>query len=150
MSQSLSLLYIHLIFSTKNRHPALAADIRPNLNAYIAGIPTQWDSSAIAIECVEDHIHLLFRMSKKFALSKIVEEVKKGSSKWLKTQGESLATFYWQAGYGAFSVSQSAVPEVKKYIQRQEEHHRKITFQDEFRLFLKKHQIDFDEKWVWD
>lgn len=150
MPQSLAKLLVHLIFSTKNRAALIQKPVRPELYKYMNGILDGWDSPAIIIGSVEDHIHLLFCLSKNHALSKVVEHVKKGSSKWIKTQGARYATFQWQAGYGAFSVSQSNAPRVKTYIENQEEHHRRRTFQDEFRAFLRRHQVEFDERYVWD
>ena len=109
-----------------------------------------WQCSALTIGGVEDHVHLLFPLSKNHSLAKIVEEVKKGSSKWIKTQGPTFQSFAWQAGYGAFSVSESNVEAVRKYIDRQVEHHKKQSFQDELRAFLVKHKIDIDERYLWD
>jgi REP element-mobilizing transposase RayT len=149
MPQSLSRILVHLIFSTKNRSPFLLKPIRPELHKYMAGILDEWDSPGIIIGSVADHAHLLFCLSKNHALSKVVEQVKKGSSKWIKNQGLRYANFHWQAGYGAFSVSQSNVPRVKSYIAGQEEHHRTRNFQDELRAFLRRHQIAFDERYVW-
>ena len=100
--------------------------------------------------CLADHVHILCGMSRTHSLAKIVEEVKKGSSKWLKTKGPELAGFYWQAGYGAFSVSPSNIEEVRTYILQQEQHHRKMTFQEEYRQFLERHGVEFDERYVWD
>ncbi|MFV1966603.1 MAG: IS200/IS605 family transposase [Pirellulaceae bacterium] len=150
MSQSLVKNLIHLVYSTKNRKPWIPPDVRADLWAYQAGIFKQWDSSALAIGGVEDHIHALFSLSKNHALKKIVEEVKKGSSKWMKVDGSKNKGFYWQAGYAAFSVSQSNLDEVRNYIERQEEHHRKMTFQDELRELFKRHGIEYDERYVWD
>jgi len=117
---------------------------------YQAGIFDQWESPAILIGGVADHVHTLFVLSKNHRLTRIVEEVKKGSSKWLKTLDRSLASFHWQNGYGAFSVSQSNVVQVRRYIEAQQEHHRKVSFQEEFRVFLKRHGIEYDERYVWD
>jgi REP element-mobilizing transposase RayT len=150
MSQSLAKNLIHLIYSTKLRTPCLTPAVRPGLLAYKAGILKQWQSPALIIGGVADHVHLLFCLSKNHALAKVVEEVKKGSSKWLKEQGEDFREFRWQAGYGAFSVSPSNVDAVKAYIERQEEHHRQRSFQEEFRDFLKRHGVEFDERYVWD
>jgi putative transposase len=150
MSQSLVKNLLHLIFSTKHRNAWIPADVRPGLNAYLAGIFQKWDSPALVIGGVEDHINVLFSLSKNHALIKIVEEVKKGSSKWMKAEGTGNQDFYWQSGYAAFSVSQSNVVEVRRYIETQEEHHRIMTFQDELRLFFKRHAVDFDERYVWD
>jgi putative transposase len=99
---------------------------------------------------VEDHVHILYSHSKNHSPATIVEEVKKASSKWLMTKGAAYASFHWQNGYGDFSVSQSNVPEVVKYIGGQKEHHRRKTFQEEYREFLKRHEVEFDERYVWD
>ncbi len=150
MSQSLALNLVHLIYSTKNRTPSLSSEIRPKLFAYQAGIFQQWKSPAIVIGGEADHVHALFVLSKNHALAKIIEEVNTGSSKWVKDQDPSLSQFHWQNGYGAFSVSQSHAAKVRRYIEEQTEHHRKRTFQEEFRLFLKRYGIDYDEQYVWD
>jgi putative transposase len=143
MSQSLVKNLVHLVYSTKNRQPWIPMEHRCALFAYQAGIFKEWDSPAILIGGALDHVHALFSLSKNHALKKIVEEVKKGSSKWMKTNGPRNAAFYWQAGYGAFSVSQSNEDRVKRYIETQEEHHRKLTFQDELRALFRRHQIEF-------
>ena len=150
MPQSLARNLIHLIFSTKNRVPILLKPIRADLHKYMAGILQEWDSPGIIVGSVSDHAHLLFCLSKNHSLSKLVEQVKTGSSKWIKTQGERYSAFHWQAGYGAFSVSQSNAGRVETYITNQEEHHRTRNFQDELRAFLKRHQVEFDERYVWD
>jgi putative transposase len=150
MSQSLAQNLIHLVYATKNRQPWINENCRKKLFAYQSGIFDQWESPALVIGGVADHVHALFALSKNHALKKIIEEVKKGSSKWMKTVGPQLADFCWQAGYGAFSVSQSNVPAVKHYIETQEEHHRTMTYQDELRALLNKHKMEFDERYVWD
>jgi REP element-mobilizing transposase RayT len=150
MSQSLAKVLVHLVYSTKHHRPWIGKDHRADLYAYQVGIFRQWDCPAIAIGGVEDHIHALFALSKNHALSKIVEEVKKGSSKWMKAAGPMNPDFQWQAGYGAFSVSPSNLEAVKRYIEGQEEHHRKMTFQDELRALLRRHGIAFDERYLWD
>ncbi|MBC7818715.1 MAG: transposase [Planctomycetaceae bacterium] len=150
MSQSLAKNLIHLVYSTKHRQAWIPSEHRPALFAYQAGIFKVWDSPALIIGGVEDHVHALFVLSKNHPLKKIVEEVKKGSSKWIKTDGPRIAEFSWQAGYSAFSVSQSNVEAVSRYIENQEEHHRKVTFQDELRDFFKRHGIEFDERYVWE
>lgn len=149
MSQSLVRNLLHLVYATKNRSLWIPADVRPKLFAYQAGIFKEWESPAIIIGGVEDHIHALFNLSKNHPLKKIVEEVKKGSSKWMKTETGNL-DFYWQNGYAAFSVSESNVEQVKRYIQNQEQHHRTMTFQDELRELLKRHRVEFDERCIWD
>lgn len=150
MSQSLVKNLIHLVYSTKHREPWIPREFKDGLYAYQAGIFKHWDSPAIIIGGVEDHVHALFSQSKKHSLMKTVEEVKKGSSKWMKTDGPRNKEFYWQNGYAAFSVSESNVPEVKEYIRNQEEHHRTMTFQDELRALLDRHHIEYDERYVWD
>ena len=151
MSQSLVKNYLHLVFSTKHRNAWLPIECRPNLFAYQSGILKRLESPVIEINGVEDHVHILFLLSKNHAMKEIAEEVKKGSSKWMKTsEGTNNSVFYWQGGYGAFSVSQSKVEAVRKYIQNQEEHHRTVSFQDELRELFRLHEIEFDERYVWD
>jgi REP element-mobilizing transposase RayT len=150
MPQSLSQLYVHLIFSTKHREPMLLSPARQDLHAYLAAILNNQDSPALKVGGMSDHVHALFRLSNNIALAKIVEEVKTSSSKWVKTQGRDLANFYWQSGYGAFSVSAAGVEEVVEYIAQQESHHRVVSFQEEFRKLLHAHGIAYDEQYVWD
>lgn len=150
MPQSLAKNLIHLVFSTKYRRAWLPDEVRDSLFAYQAGIFKQWESPSLVIGGVDDHLHALFVLSKNHALKKIVEEVKKGSSKWMKTDGTKNQDFHWQNGYAAFSVSESNVPEVRRYIERQQEHHRKMSFQDELRALLVRHGVAFDERYVWD
>jgi len=150
MPQSLSKLLVHLVTSTKDRRPLLTPTICPELYAYIAAIIKACDCHAVKIGGVGDHIHILLALSKNYAVSKIVEEFKKSSSKWIKTKGTEFADFGWQNGYGAFSISQSHCNDVVRYIEMQDEHHRKMTFQEEYREFLQKYQISFDERYVWE
>lgn len=150
MPQSLSKNLVHLIYSTKNREPLLHSEIRHDLFAYQSGILNQLESPALVIGGVADHVHTLFCLSKNHSLAKVIEELKKGSSKWLKTQAHALHNFHWQAGYGAFSVSQSNVEDVKRYIENQEEHHRTKTFKEEFVAFLKTHEMNYNESYLWD
>ena len=150
MSQSLVKNLIHLVYSTKLRQAWIPKEHRDGLFAYQAGIFKEWESPALMIGGVEDHVHALFSLSKNHTLTKIVEEVKKGSSKWMKLAGPKNANFFWQAGYAGFSVSQSNVDEVSRYIKNQEEHHRKMTFQDELRALFQRHEVEFDERYVWD
>jgi len=110
----------------------------------------QIDSPAVIINSMNDHVHILFHLSKNYALSKVVEEVKKSSSKWLKTKDPSLQKFGWQRGYAAFSVSQSSIDAVKHYIDTQNEHHRTRTFQEELLDFLTKYQVEYNEQYIWD
>jgi len=150
MSQSLVKNLVHLVYSTKHREPWIPKEHREALWAYQAGIFKEWESPALIIGGVEDHVHALFALSKNHPLKKIVEEVKKGSSKWMKADGPRVPQFSWQAGYAAFSVSQSNVEAVSHYIGDQEGHHRKMTFQDELRTLFKRHDVEFDERYVWD
>jgi putative transposase len=150
MPQSLARLHVHLVFSTKNREPFLTDDVRDSLHRYMATVLQNFDCPAVLINSVTDHVHILFELGRTVAVSDAVEEVKKTSSKWIKTQGGEFAKFAWQAGYGAFAVSESNVAAVRKYIADQPEHHRKKSFQEEYRAFLKRHCVPFDEKYVWD
>ena len=151
MAQSLAKIYVHVAFSTKNQHKFLTdQSIRKEMHAYLASILKAYDSPALLIGGVSDHVHILSLLSRTHALSKIIAEIKRNSSKWVKTKGDALANFQWQNGYGAFSVSFSNVAHVQDYILNQENHHRRMTFQDELRALLIKHQVEFDERYVWD
>jgi REP element-mobilizing transposase RayT len=151
MAQSLAQLYVHLVFSTKNRAPFLKDKaFRERMHRYLKGICDNQDSPSLQVGGVGDHVHILCRLSKNLALSDLVRELKRDSSSWIKTEQPTLADFHWQAGYGAFSVSPSHVEALKEYIQNQEEHHRRETFQDELRRLLRKYGIEYDERYVWD
>jgi putative transposase len=150
MPQSLARILVHLIFSTKNREPFLSQDLQAELHPYLTAVLDNDGCPSIQVGGVEDHVHLLFGLSRTLTIAQVVENVKTSSSKWIKTQGASLGHFYWQAGYGAFSVSQSNAAAVVHYIQNQAEHHRRESFQDEYRKFLHRYQIPYDEKYVWD
>ena len=151
MSQSLVKNLVHLVYSTKHRMKWIPESCREPLWAYQAGIFSQCDSPAIIIGGIDDHVHCLFSLSKNHALKSVVEEVKKGSSKWMKTPGgTSNRDFAWQAGYGAFSVSPSNEAAVIKYIGYQAQHHQQMSFQDELRALFRKHEIEFDERYLWD
>lgn len=150
MPQSLSRLHVHLVFSTKNREPVITDAVRSSLHAYMATVLKNLGCHPLLINSVEDHIHILFELARTIAVSKAVEDIKKSSSKWIKGQGAEFRNFAWQSGYGAFAVSESNVEIVGQYVANQREHHRTKTFQEEYRLFLERHQIDFDERYVWD
>jgi REP element-mobilizing transposase RayT len=150
MPQSLTRNLIHLVFSTKNRQPILTEPIRDPLCAYASAVLRDLDSHVIAINAWRDHVHILFELSKNHSLSQVVMEVKRATSKWIKTQGAEFAGFHWQSGYGAFSIGQSGVDEVKTYIANQAKHHRVKSYEEEFRSILKRYQVDFDERYVWD
>ncbi len=150
MPQSLARLHVHLIFSTKNRAPLLYDAVRDSLHRYMAVVLQNLGCPATLINSVEDHVHVLFELGRTVAVSMVVEEIKKSSSKWIKKQGADFAEFAWQAGYGAFAVSGSNVTAVRDYIATQREHHRKKSFQEEYRAFLERHDVVFDERYVWD
>jgi putative transposase len=150
MGQSLSQLYVHLTFGTKNRFPFIKPVWKEQLHGYMQGIMKNMESLAIIINSVEDHVHILFHLSKNYALAKVVESVKKESSKYVKTIEGASDQFSWQTGYGAFSVSSSKLEVVKKYIQNQEQHHKKLTFKEEVERFIKEYDvIEYDEKYFW-
>jgi len=151
MPQSLAHVYVHLVFSTKNRHPFITEDIAKELYPYMAKVLyDECRSPAKIIGGVEDHAHILLNLARTVALADVVEKVKTRSSKWMKTKGENLRDFSWQAGYGAFSVSHSNLDQVYKYILNQREHHHGNEFKDEFRGLLIKHDMEWDERYVWD
>lgn len=150
MPQSLSSILVHLVFSTRFREPFIKPEVESNLHAYLAGVFRDCKCPSLIIGGMPDHLHALFSLHRTWAISDLVEEVKKSSSKWVKTQGKEYQGFQWQGGYGAFSVSQSAARDVKEYIANQKHHHKKVSFQDEFRALLKKYEIEFDERYVWD
>jgi putative transposase len=150
MSQSLSKMWSHLIFSTRDRYRFLSEkDVREQLHAYMASILRKHNCPTLQVGGVADHIHVLFVLCKNSSIAEVVYEVKRGSSKWIKTQGPEYKKFHWQNGYGAFSVSQSHVEQVHRYILRQEQHHRKVAFQDEYREFLRRYDVGYDERYVW-
>ena len=150
MSQSLVKLSTHIIFSTKYRQHLIDAHIEPSLHAYMGGVCNAMECMPVKVGGYTDHIHILCLLSKKIALMDLLEEVKKRSSKWIKTQGEQYQNFYWQNGYGAFAVNPAQIDVVVKYIENQHAHHDKKNFQDEFRGFLKKYKVEYDERYVWD
>ncbi len=150
MGQSLVKNYVHLVFSTKHRQPLIHPSIEAELHSYLGGTCNHLDCQSIKVGGYVDHIHILCLLSKKIALMKLVEEVKSHSSKWIKTKEEAYQNFYWQDGYGAFSVNPSEAETVIAYIANQHEHHREKTFQEEYRAFLKKYNVEYDERYVWD
>jgi len=150
MPQSLASVLVHIVFSTKHRQPLIKPEIEKELFSYMAAIFRQYESPAITINGTDDHVHILCSLSRKMALSDLLEEVKKSSSKWIKTKGAAYKNFYWQNGYGAFSIGESGVAGLKEYIANQKERHREKTFQDEYRAFLKLYNVEYDERYVWD
>ena len=150
MSQSLTKIYAHLIFSTKNRERWLDGQIRTRVHGYLATVIRDLDSPWVVVGGVEDHVHILFDIGKKTAPIRFVEQAKRESSKFVKTLGPTYGKFYWQRGYGMFSVSPKDRDEAESYVRHQEEHHRNRSFQDEYRMILNNYEVEFDETYVWD
>ena len=150
MAQSLSNVLLHIVFSTKNRQPWLRIDIEDELSKYIAGTCRNLKCSSHKIGGADDHIHIACSLSRTMAISTLLEEIKTSSSKWIKTKGDKYADFAWQNGYGAFSIGQSQLPDLIRYIANQREHHRRLSFQDEYRQILAKYGVEYDEQYVWD
>ena len=150
MGQSLVKNYIHLIFSTKHRQPFIKPPVEEELHSYLGGTCKKLECQPIKVGGYTDHIHILCMLSKKIALMKLMEELKSSSSKWIKTKADDYANFYWQDGYGAFSVNPTNVDALIVYIENQHVHHQKKTYQHEYRGILKKHKIEYDERYVWD
>ena len=150
MSQSLSRLWTHLIFSTKDRFPFLTEpELKNDMHRYLASVLRSHDCETLIVGGTSDHVHALFALSRKHSVATIVKEIKRTSSAWVKEISPSCKKFHWQNGYGAFSVSQSHLDRVYRYIEQQEHHHRRATFQDEYRSFLKKYRIEYSEDYVW-
>jgi REP-associated tyrosine transposase len=150
MPQSLHVLNAHIIFSTKRRHPWLTPDVRERIWAYQSRILQNLGCSSVTVGGIADHVHILCNLTKKFPTAKVLEILKKDSSKFAKTLNSNLRDFHWQDGYGLFSVSPSHFEPVRKYILNQEEHHKKQTFQDEYLRILKKYRASYDERYLWD
>lgn len=143
MAHTHSNILIHAIFSTKDRKPLLDRDLKPRMHAYLGGIVREIGGIAIRINGTADHVHMLVRVPPVVAVADMIRDVKASSSKWA-------GRFAWQTGYGAFSVSESAAQRVIRYIEGQEDHHREVTFQEEYIAFLKRHKVDYDPRFVWD
>ncbi|MBA2736137.1 MAG: IS200/IS605 family transposase [Pyrinomonadaceae bacterium] len=150
MPQSLVKLLVHVVFSTKNRADLITPEIEDGLFGYLHGIVENNKSKLILANGTANHVHLLISLGKVISISELVGDIKRDSSVWIKTQDSQFKSFHWQEGYGAFSVGQSQVDEVMKYIANQKEHHKKKNFEDEMRGFYRKYEIDFDERYVWD
>lgn len=150
MPQSLASILVHLVFSTKHRVPLITPAIETELYPYMAAVMRECKSPVLAINGVADHVHLLFALHRTVTIADVVEEVKKRSSKWMKTKGLEFESFAWQGGYGAFSVGQANLEVVKNYIAHQKAHHAQNSFQDEFRGLLNEYEMDYDERYVWD
>lgn len=150
MGQSLVKNYVHIVFSTKYRQPLITEEIEKELYNYMLEICRRLNCDPIIIGGFTDHIHILCKLSTRIPLMKLLEEVKAHSSKWIKTKGIEFANFYWQNGYGAFSVTPSDMDRLINYIKNQKQHHSKSTFQNEYRSILKKYDMPYDERYVWD
>jgi len=151
MPQSLAKILVHVVFSTKDRRPFLRdKTLRDELHRYIGGILNHHECQPVIVGGVEDHVHVLCALARPLAAAELIKEVKRGSTIWLKNKAQDLHDFAWQNGYGIFSIGFSQIQVVRQYIADQENHHRKISFQDEFRELLRRYEIEFDERYVWD
>lgn len=149
MVQSLSKLYVHIIFHVKFDHIKVRNEVMNELYAYMGAIIKDNDSVPIIINGTDNHVHILCVMSKNICMAKLVEEIKRHSSRWIKDKGLHYRKFAWQGGYSSFSVSQSLHDKTKRYIENQEEHHRQMTFKEEYMMFLKEYRLDYNEKYLW-
>jgi putative transposase len=150
VSQTLSLVIIHIIFSTKERFACLGRSVRPHLHAYLAVVARNLKCEAYRVGGTADHVHLAVRLARTVAIADLVEELKTSSSKWIKLQQSELRRFSWQRGYGAFSVGQKEIEPLLSYIEGQEAHHRTKSFQEEYLALLEDHGIQYDERYLWD
>jgi REP element-mobilizing transposase RayT len=150
MANIYTCLYYHVIFSTKRRERWITQDIEQRVWAYLGGIACQNNLKPLLIGGVDDHVHMLLSMPPSISVSEAIKRIKGGSSGWVKDNFHGLKRFGWQDGYGAFTVSKTQIPEVDEYIRNQREHHRLKTFQEEYRAFLDKHEIEYDERYLWD
>lgn len=151
MPQALSAVYLHVVFSTKNRRPFLRdSATRESFQAYLGSVSKQLDCTPILVGGVEDHIHLLARFGRTVSQADWIKELKRVSSRWIKEQGREFSEFEWQGGYAVFLVSPSNLERVKTYVAKQADHHKKASFQEELRALLRKHNVEWDERYVWD
>jgi putative transposase len=150
MPQSLAKICAHIVFSTKHRQPFIDENIENELHRYLGGICSKFECLTIKVGGYVDHVHILCVLSRKVTVMKLLEEVKKCSSRWIKTKGKQYEGFYWQDGYGIFSVNPSELDVVIRYITNQKTHHENKNFQDEYRGFLRKYNVEYDERYVWD
>ena len=150
MAQSLSNILLHIVYSTKHRQPWLDATIEPELQKYLATACKTLECPSHAIGVADDHIHIACSLARTITVAKLVQELKQDSSKWIKTKGQRYDDFAWQNGYGAFSIGQSQLGDLRGYIANQREHHRHLTYQDEFRGLCEKYGVELDERYVWD
>lgn len=150
MLQSLSKVYVHIVFSTKHRHDFIDEAIEEELFTYLGGACREQGYKPVRVGGYRNHVHILCTLSRTITQAKLLEEIKKESSKWMKEQGEAYENFYWQDDYGIFSVNPRQIDIVERYIINQKEHHERQGFKDEFRRFLKRYKVPYDEKHVWD
>ena len=150
MSQSLSKILLHVVFSTKSRNDLIPADRMKDLHAYLAGACRGHNSEAFRVGGTENHVHIACTLPRTLTVSKLLEEIKKSSSQWMKTHDSQCREFSWQAGYGAFSLGQSQLEAVIRYIDRQMEHHQRKSYKEELLELLHKYKIEYDEKYLWD
>jgi putative transposase len=150
MLQSLSKVIVHIVFSTKDRVAWLDRDVRPRIHTHIATICRDLNAEALRVRGVANHLHIIMTLPRALSQSEMIETVKKTSSKWIKGLDSKYRQFHWQRGYGAFSVSPSQLHSVLEYVRNQEEHHRTRSFQEEYREFLRKYGVEFDERYMWD
>ncbi|MBX3434286.1 MAG: IS200/IS605 family transposase [Pirellulales bacterium] len=150
MPQSLASLHVHFVFSTKNREPRLETEFRPRLFEYIGGTLRECNCVLVAAGGTADHLHLLVSLARTTSVADVMRIVKANSSKWIHQVDARLGDFQWQTGYGAFAVSFSAIDAVRSYLANQDVHHAKQSFQDEFRELLRRHEVEWDERYVWD
>jgi REP element-mobilizing transposase RayT len=150
MPQSLACLHAHIIFSTKNREAVLSEALRAELDAYMTVVLQNLDCHPVIIKSVADHIHVLAGIARTISMSDAVKDIKTATSRWIKAREPKLNGFAWQSGYAAFAVSVSNIEGVRRYIANQEEHHKSRTFQEEYRAFLEKHHVPYEERYVWD
>jgi putative transposase len=148
MSHTFTHLVVHLVFGTKDRSPHIGVGVKEALFAYMGGIVREIGGKAVLVNGMPDHVHLLLSLPPTLGPAEVIRVVKANSSKWVHEKWPERRTFGWQQGYGAFSVSRSAVKDVEDYITNQEEHHRKMSFQDEFTALLKRHGIEYDERYL--
>jgi len=150
MAQSLSNVLLHIVFSTKNREPFIDESIERDLFKYVATVARTLHCPTQGIGAADDHIHIACSLARTVPVSKLIQEIKQDSSHWMKQQGAAYINFTWQNGYGAFSIGQSQSADLQRYIASQREHHRRESFQDEYRRLLAKYEIEADERYVWD
>ena len=150
MPQSLSQVILNIVFSTKDRHPWLGPAIRPRMRAYLATVCRDCGCEAYRVGGVADHVHIAARLARTIGQAELLEKIKKTSSAWIKTQGPEYGSLYGQGDYGGFSVGYSQLDDLVRYVENQETHHKNKTFQEEYRELLRKYNIAFDERYVWD